>query len=158
MTSLQGVLRSARSTPRKSARVRRSGLGYFLGFGAPGLLFYACFVFAPLVLSLGYSFTNADAFLPHTKFTGLHNYVKLLGDPDFRTQVRVTTILTLIIVIVPNVAGLAVAVLLNRNGRLYRALRTVFSLGDFAGLRQSWRGKATVRSWQPRAWVRWRGQ
>lgn len=130
MTALQGSLpgtpQGSPQSARKSARNRRSNLGYFLGFGAPGLLFYACFVFAPLVLSLGYSFTNADAFLPGTTFTGLHNYVKLLGDPDFRMQLRVTMILTLIIVIVPNVAGLAIAVLLNRNGRLYRALRTVF--------------------------------
>lgn len=113
-------------TSKQVLKLRRADLGYFFGFGAPGLLFYACFVFAPLVLSVGYSFTNADAFGPDTKFTGFHNYLRLFQDPDFLMQLRVTTVLTFIIVLVPNLGGLAIAVLLNRQGRLYRALRTVF--------------------------------
>ncbi|MGC5410054.1 carbohydrate ABC transporter permease, partial [Streptomyces sp. DT225] len=102
------------------------GVRHFLGFGAPGLLVYACFVLAPIALSVGYSFTNANQFAPETHFTGLDNYTRLLGDEEFLTALKVTTILTLIVVIVPNVCGLAVAVLLDRDSRLYRVLRSVF--------------------------------
>src|SRR6266508_2577554 len=57
---------------------------------------------------------------------GGHNYRLLLTDGEFLTSLRVTATLTLIVVIVPNVAGLAIAVLLDRRGWLYNTLRSVF--------------------------------
>lgn len=101
-------------------------LGYLLSFVAPGVLVYACFVLAPILLSVGYSLTNANIFATETRFVGLANYLNLLTDEAFLSSLRVTTILTLIIVIVPNVAGVGVAVLLDRKGWLYNALRSVF--------------------------------
>ncbi|MEK2494054.1 sugar ABC transporter permease [Kitasatospora purpeofusca] len=113
--------------PRTTARRSRAGsLRHFLGFGAPGLLVYACFVLAPITLSAGYSLTNANQFAPTTEFVGLDNYTRLLTDDAFLTALKVTTILTLVVVVVPNVLGLAVALLLDRSGRLYKALRSVF--------------------------------
>ncbi|WBB62450.1 sugar ABC transporter permease [Streptomyces sp. WMMC500] len=107
-------------------RSRRQAVLHFAGFGAPGLLVYACFVLAPIALSFGYSLTNANQFAPETRFTGLDNYTRLLTDDAFLTTLRVTSVLTLIIVIVPNVLGLAIAVLLDRRGWLYNTLRSVF--------------------------------
>ncbi|WP_262286354.1 carbohydrate ABC transporter permease [Micromonospora sp. MA102] len=101
-------------------------LGHFASFAAPGLLIYACFVLAPILVSLGYSLTNYNPFNPPTKYVGLENYQLLLRDDQFLTALRVTTILTVIVVIVPNVLGLAVALLLDRHGWLYNALRSVF--------------------------------
>ncbi|MFE6805553.1 carbohydrate ABC transporter permease [Streptomyces sp. NPDC057681] len=124
-----------RTTQMSSGRVEQSAparhspwpaVRHFLGFGAPGLLFYVCFVAAPILMSVGYSLTNANQFAPDTKFVGLDNYTRLLTDDTFLTALKVTTILTLVIVIVPNVGGLAVAVLLDRKGRLCDALRGVF--------------------------------
>ncbi|MFI6602377.1 carbohydrate ABC transporter permease [Nonomuraea sp. NPDC050536] len=107
-------------------RPGRSRLGYLLSFVAPGVLVYVCFVLAPILLSFGYSLTNASLVNPRTRFVGLANYAGLLTDPAFLTSLKVTTILTLIVVIVPNVAGVGVAVLLDRRGWLYNALRSVF--------------------------------
>lgn len=90
------------------------------------MLVYVCFVLAPIVISFGYSFTNYNPFNPPTRFVGLRNYRLLFTDTEFLTSLKVTTILTLIVVIVPNVVGLAVAVLLDRRGWLYNALRSVF--------------------------------
>ncbi len=104
----------------------RPRLAHFGAFAAPGVLVYACFVLAPIVVSLGYSLTNYNPFNPPTRFVGLRNYALLWQDDEFRTALRVTTILTLIVVIVPNVVGLAVALLLDRRGWLYNALRSVF--------------------------------
>jgi multiple sugar transport system permease protein len=98
----------------------------FLTFGAPGLLVYVCFVLAPILVSVGYSLTNYNPFRPPTRFVGLHNYRLLFDDPEFLDSLRVTTILTLIVVIVPNVLGLAIALLLDRRGWFYNALRSVF--------------------------------
>jgi multiple sugar transport system permease protein len=101
-------------------------LWHFLSFGAPGVLVYVCFVLAPIGVSVGYSLTNYNPFNPPTQFVGLRNYRLLFTDAEFLTSLRITTILTLIIVIVPNVFGLAIAVLLDRRGWLYNALRSVF--------------------------------
>jgi multiple sugar transport system permease protein len=104
----------------------RRNWSYPLVFASPGLLVYACFVLAPIVLSFGYSLTNADLFNSTTTFVGARNYVALLDDEAFLRSLRVTTVLTLIIVILPNVGGVAVAMLLDRRGWLYNALRSVF--------------------------------
>ncbi|MEV4898301.1 sugar ABC transporter permease [Nonomuraea sp. NPDC055795] len=119
------MFRTAPAAARKAA-VPWDRLAYLLSFVAPGLLIYACFVLAPILLSLGYSLTNANLFTPTARFVGLDNYLRLLTDSGFLTSLKVTTILTLIIVIVPNVAGVGVAVLLDRKGWLYNALRSVF--------------------------------
>ncbi|MFI9550218.1 carbohydrate ABC transporter permease [Nonomuraea endophytica] len=119
------MFRTAPAAARKAA-VPWDRLAYLLSFVAPGLLIYACFVLAPILLSLGYSLTNANLFTPTARFVGLDNYLRLLTDSSFLTSLKVTTILTLIIVIVPNVAGVGIAVLLDRDGWLYKALRSVF--------------------------------
>jgi multiple sugar transport system permease protein len=106
--------------------VVRSRVWHFLTFGAPGVAVYVCFVLAPIAVSVGYSLTNYNPFNPPVRFVGLRNYRELFADPEFHTTLRVTTILTLIIVIVPNVVGLAVALLLDRRGWFYNALRSVF--------------------------------
>src|SRR6266508_3289069 len=99
---------------------------HFATFGGPGTLVYVCFVLAPIVVSFGYSLTNYNPFNPPTKYVKLQNYQLLLHDEAFRTSLKVTTILTAIVVIVPNMLGLAIAVLLDRRGWLYNALRSVF--------------------------------
>jgi multiple sugar transport system permease protein len=112
------------------ARRRRRRIGHrvwdFVTFGAPGLAVYACFVLAPIVISFFYSLTNYNPFNPPTRYVGLRNYRLLLTDQEFLTSLRVTTILTVIVVILPNVLGLAIAVLLDRRGWLYNLLRSVF--------------------------------
>lgn len=115
----------APAAPRRRRPVRPR-LWHFLSFGAPGVLVYVCFVLAPIAVSVGYSLTNYSPFGPSTRFVGLGNYRELFTDPEFLTSLRVTTILTLIVVIVPNVLGLAVALLLDRRGWFYTMLRSVF--------------------------------
>jgi multiple sugar transport system permease protein len=97
-----------------------------MSFAAPGTLIYICFVLLPIVLSFWYSLTNQSLLRPKTEFVGLHNYALLFEDDTFLESLKVTTILTLIVVIVPNVLGVAIAVLLDRRGWLYNALRSVF--------------------------------
>jgi multiple sugar transport system permease protein len=121
----------ARPTER-AAPVRRyrkpvlPRIWHFLAFGGPGVAIYACFVLLPILVSFGYSLTNYNPFNPPTKYVGLRNYEWLLTDSGFLMSLKVTTILTVIVVIVPNVVGLAIAVLLDRRGWLYNALRSVF--------------------------------
>lgn len=122
-TEIRREPRHAQAPPRPG---RGPGLWHFLTFAAPGTLIYFCFVVLPIGLSFGYSLTNQALLRPKTQFVGLRNYKLLLQDDTFLQSLKVTTILTLIVVIVPNVLGVAIAVLLDRKGWLYNALRSVF--------------------------------
>jgi multiple sugar transport system permease protein len=109
------------------SRCRRQRRGWdFATFAAPGILVYVCFVLAPIVVSVGYSLTDYNPFSPPTENVGLRNYRDLFSDAEFLQSLRVTTVLTLVVVIVPNLLGLAVALLLDRRGWLYNGLRSVF--------------------------------
>ncbi|NUR83278.1 MAG: sugar ABC transporter permease [Nonomuraea sp.] len=107
-------------------RDRLARLGHFGVFAAPGMLVYLCFVLAPIVVSFGYSLTSYNPFNPPTRFVGLRNYALLFADEEFLTALKVTCVLTLIIVVVPNLAGLGIAVLLDRKGWFYNAWRATF--------------------------------
>jgi multiple sugar transport system permease protein len=106
--------------------VRRRNRWHFLSFGGPAVSVYTAFVLLPILIRAAYSLTNYNPFNPPTRWVGLHNYRLLLADSEFLTSLRVTTILTLIVVVVPNVLGLAIAVLLDRPGWFYNTLRSVF--------------------------------
>jgi multiple sugar transport system permease protein len=90
------------------------------------MLIYTCFVLAPILISVGYSLTNYNPFRPPTRYVGFRNYRVLFEDEEFLHALKVTTTLTVIVVIVPNVLGLLVALLLDRRGWFYNALRSVF--------------------------------
>jgi multiple sugar transport system permease protein len=118
---------AARRTPsRRRRKPKLPDVRHFVTFASPGLLVYLCFVLAPIVISFGYSLTDYNPFSPPTEYVGLDNYRRLFSDPEFLMSLRVTTILTLIVVIVPNVLGLAIAMLVDRRGWLYNGLRSVF--------------------------------
>jgi len=121
-----GTGRGRVPAPRKRRKPILPRVWHFASFGAPGVLVYLCFVMAPILISFAYSLTNYNPFNPPVKFTGLENYKLLFTDEQFLTALKVTTILTLIVVIVPNVLGLGIALLLDRRGWLYNALRSVF--------------------------------
>jgi multiple sugar transport system permease protein len=87
---------------------------------------YVGLVFLPLVLAISYSVTNKNLLAPHTRFVGLGNYRFLLHDDVFKQSLRVTVIMAVLIVVLPNVLGLGVALMLSGESRIYAVLRTVF--------------------------------
>lgn len=116
-----------RSPPGRQRRSRAlSGVLHFLAFGAPGLVVFLVFVLIPIALTVRTSFTNQNPANPPTKWVGLRNYTRLFGDADFTGALKNTVILTVIVTVVANVLGLAIAQMLDRRGRLYNALRSVF--------------------------------
>jgi multiple sugar transport system permease protein len=95
-------------------------------FAGPGTILYVALVFLPLVLALGYSLTNKNLLASHTRYVGLGNYRELLSDDVFKQSVRTTAIMTALIALIPNGLGLAIALLLHGQTRLYAVLRTIF--------------------------------
>jgi multiple sugar transport system permease protein len=82
-------------------------------FILPSLIGFVVFFAMPSVRGLLMSFTNWDLLRP-AKFTGLANYIKLLGDEDFRHAMRVTAYYVILNIPLQTVIALGMAVLLDR--------------------------------------------
>ncbi|MEV6013875.1 sugar ABC transporter permease [Streptomyces sp. NPDC051976] len=87
---------------------------------------YLIFVLVPIGMSVRTSFTNRNPYNPPTKWVGLRNYTDLLSDDDFLKALQNTVVVTVVLTVVANVGGLLIAMLLDRRGTFYNALRAVF--------------------------------
>lgn len=86
---------------------------------APGLLFLVIVTQVPFVLAIWFSFTNWNLLRPDSQgFIGWdrmwRNYSRILTNPDFLAVIINTVVLTLSVVVITFVGGLALALLLNR--------------------------------------------
>nr|WP_223281214.1 sugar ABC transporter permease [Streptomyces sp. San01] len=111
-------------TPRRART--KGGLSRFAVFAAPGLVVYLALVLVPIAMTTGYSLTNRNPFNPPTRWVGLDNLTGLFSDDEFLKALQNTVVITVIVTLVTNAGGLAIALLLDRRGWLYNALRSVF--------------------------------
>jgi sorbitol/mannitol transport system permease protein len=93
----------------------------------PALIFMFIFTQLPFVATLVISFVQWNALRPDLgrKFTGLSNYRAVLSNPDFRSSIAFTIVLTVTVVAVSLLLGLAFALLLNKPFRGRAAVRTL---------------------------------
>ena len=107
----------------KLAVWRRSiGLALIAWF-AIGL--YATFLIYPVVQGLLTSFTDRNPLRRESSFVGLENYVELAHDQRLLRSLMFTLVVTVFVAVVSNVLGLLIAMLLNRPGANYKAMRTL---------------------------------
>jgi multiple sugar transport system permease protein/raffinose/stachyose/melibiose transport system permease protein len=92
---------------------------------APATVLIALFMLVPIVLAGYLSFTDWDGLTPNPKLVGWANYTHLFADADVRQAAVVTLVITVIGTLACNVAGLGLAMLLNRPSRLNHLLRAV---------------------------------
>ncbi len=83
------------------------------------LLIYIVIIIIPLITSFYYSFTDWNGFNPDFNFIGIKNYEKIFHDPLFFNAIKNTVIWMAAAVIIPTVAGLAIALVLH--GRVWGA-------------------------------------
>ena len=98
-----------------------------ISMAAGPLAIYAIFVLWPLAQSAVYS-TWEWSGLGEPTPVGLDNYIRALGDPLFIGAFRNTALWLIIAVTVPTVAGLGLAVLLDRPLRASRFYKSMFYL------------------------------
>ncbi|MFF0341675.1 carbohydrate ABC transporter permease [Kribbella sp. NPDC004875] len=109
----------------KRRRILRNPL-HFLLFALPGTALYTVLVLWPLLVAFGSSLTNEDAYRVSTSFVWFENYARLFSDPAYLQTLGNTVILTVICIVVPNALGLGIALLLDRSGWVFNAMRAVF--------------------------------
>lgn len=94
---------------------------------APALILTTLFFFAPMTLSLIWSFTHYNGLQP-PEWVGPANYFDLARDPSFLVAVRNTLIFAVVTMVTGPALGLASALLLNRGVLAQGFFRSVFFL------------------------------
>jgi multiple sugar transport system permease protein len=113
------------SPRRRSVRQREALHGYV--FMAPAILGLLLFTLGPVIVSLALSFTDYGL-LTDPEWVGLENYRDMIGEELFWQALRVSTTYSLVSVPLGLVAGLGLAVLLNRRMRGVTLFRSIYYL------------------------------
>lgn len=103
-------------------RARSRNLFSGLLWSSPWLIGSAVFVFAPMVMSLYYSFTDYPLLEPPL-WRGTGNYTDLLGDPTFRRVVWNTSIYAAVSIPLYTLVALLLAAALAGGGRITALFR-----------------------------------
>jgi ABC-type sugar transport system permease subunit len=111
---------------RRSRMSRREEVAGFL-FASPWLLGVILLVLGPILASLALSLTNWNL-ISSPRLLGLENYRTMIHDANFWQSVRVTLTYTVLAVPLYQVAGLALALLLNQRVRGMYLFRTILFL------------------------------
>lgn len=107
--------------------MRRRGQGWFVaGFLAPAVLLYAGLVLWPLVQAFQLSFYRWSGLSAKRAFVGLDNYRELVADPAVGQAFRNTGVLIVACCAFLVFAGVAVAHLVNGEGRWASVVRSVY--------------------------------
>ena len=118
---------STQARARRRSRIERRERTWGLLFLAPWILGFLLFTAGPMLASLIFSFTDLVLVRPETtRFVGLANWARMLGDPLVGKSLLVTGRYLLIAVPISLTLPLLLAVLLNsghlRGKPLFRAL------------------------------------
>ncbi|MCL8014403.1 carbohydrate ABC transporter permease [Streptomyces sp. AS02] len=124
-TASSGRARSA-ERPRTSMTARRYRAFYL--FTSPWIIGFLLLTIVPMVYALWLSFTTFDGISPHWKYVGLGNYRELLNDSVTWDALGRAGLFALTSVPLSIIAGLGLAVLVNRPLRVRGLFRTLLYL------------------------------
>lgn len=128
MTSTLERPRAATPAPR-AARVAPRGRhkkDHPLWFLIPALAVLVVFFAIPTVFNFVYAFTNWSSFKSLIDFIGPGNFVSLFSNGSLVNALTVTLVYAVLVAIFQNLFGLALALLLESDTRVNRALRVAF--------------------------------
>ena len=102
------------------AKTRFTNLGFLL----PTLILFCVMVVYPFIKGVSISFTDWDGFSNTYQLVGFDNYIKLFTDPTIIEPIKNSLFYTVVTVIGDNVIGLLIALLLKKDTRINRVIRT----------------------------------
>ncbi|MEW1824148.1 sugar ABC transporter permease [Streptomyces sp. NPDC088196] len=98
------------------------------GFLLPALAIITIFYIVPNLLAFALAFTNWSSYHDSIAFTGLANFRSMLQEGTLTNDLRVTVLYAITVMVVQNVAGLGLALALERTSRVNGFFRSVFFL------------------------------
>lgn len=113
-----------RATP--SPRPDRKHRDHPLWFLIPAMVVLVVFFFIPTLFNFIYAFTDWSSFKTQINFTGTENFQSLFTNGTLLNSLKVTLIYAVLVAIFQNLFGLVLALLLERDTRVNRAVRVAF--------------------------------
>lgn len=107
-------------------RAKRSDYPY--AFLIPALAIFGLLFLAPTLTGLYYSLTDWNINAREIRFVGLENFRQLLADRKLVAAFQHTIIYSISVTVLRNLAGLALALILNESLKLKNLFRTIFFL------------------------------
>lgn len=94
---------------------RKKALKWFLFFSLPAIIIYTIFWIAPIVMTIGISFTNWTGMtkLSQAEFVNIKNYVSLFNDSILRTCVKNNLIYGILILLIVPIASFFLAYIIE---------------------------------------------
>lgn len=128
MTTPPGIASGSarRNLLRRSASPLRGGRDHPLMFLIPALVILVVFFFVPTLFNFIYAFTDWSSFKSAINFTGFDNFESLFSSGTLINALRVTLVYAVLVAIFQNLFGLMLALLLERDTKINRAIRTAF--------------------------------
>jgi raffinose/stachyose/melibiose transport system permease protein len=112
-------------TPRRARSGNARRIGIVLLFVAPALILYVLYVLYPVVVSIWYSLLDWNG-IGTGRFVGLSNWQRLFHDDSVLSSLRNTLIILVASFVVEIPIGLALALLVQRLGRLGTVLSSIY--------------------------------
>ena len=128
MTTTLGLSRGAARMRglSETAPSRRGKKDHPLWFLIPALVVLVVFFFIPTVFNFVYAFTDWSSFKSGINFIGGENFAALFSNGALVNALVVTLVYAVLVAIFQNVFGLILALLLERDTRVNRAIRVAF--------------------------------
>lgn len=102
-----------------------TGFAYLVN--APMLIYLGCVLVFPMVWGLYMSFTNKTIGSPAT-FVGLKNYIRLIGDPEYRRSILNTVFFTAVSIEMKMILGMMMALALNQKFKGRNVARAILMI------------------------------
>ncbi|HEU5129919.1 MAG TPA: sugar ABC transporter permease [Glycomyces sp.] len=110
------------SRPAKGARRHDHPLWFLI----PALAVLVVFFAVPTLFNFVYAFTDWSSFKSAIGFAGFDNFVSLFSNGTLLGSLKVTLVYAVLVAIFQNAFGLGLALLLERDTRVNRAVRVAF--------------------------------
>ncbi|MFB5673438.1 carbohydrate ABC transporter permease [Paenibacillus terreus] len=95
-------------------------------FILPSLILYTLFVIVPTLGSVYLSFTSWDGISEDIRFIGFANFVEIWNSPRVHNALKNTLIMTVSLVILENIAAIAMALMVDKVKWLKNLFRSIF--------------------------------
>jgi raffinose/stachyose/melibiose transport system permease protein len=113
-------------SPGRAPATRGRKQDHPLWFLLPALAVLVVFFFLPTIYNFVYAFTDWSSFKAAINLRGFDNFVTLFGNGSLTNALRVTLVYAVLVAVFQNLFGLILALLLERDTRVNRAVRVAF--------------------------------
>lgn len=122
-TSIINTDKSVIATHKKKKKKWQS---YALLFILPSFILYTLFVIVPTVGSIYLSFTSWDGISSDVRYIGFANFVEIWNSPRVHNALKNTMVMTISLVLLENIAAIALAMMVDKVRWFRNLFRSVF--------------------------------